>query len=76
MIKRSITDDMLNEFRALGDDDRRRVLEYARSLGQTPPKGVRGEALLAHAGVLSEEDASAISEAIDEGCEQVNLDAW
>lgn len=50
-----------------------RVLDYARSLtapGNTP-LGVPGNHLLKFAGVLSKEDADAITKAIEEMCEQV-----
>ena len=76
MIKRSVTDEVVEELGRLGEGERRRVLEYARSLSRVPPKGVSGEALLKHFGAWSEEEADAIAEAIEEGCERVNLDAW
>lgn len=76
MIKRSITDEVLEELRRLDEGERRRVLEYARSLSATPPHGTTGEALLKHLGVWSEAVADEVADAIEEGCERVNLDAW
>jgi len=72
----SITDELLEELRGLREADRRRVLEYARSLSERPPEGVSGESLLAHLGSIPADDAEEIATAIEEGCEQVNLDAW
>ena len=76
MIKRSITDELLEEVRHLEEGERRRVLEYARSLAARPPRGVAGEDLLAHLGGWSDEVADEVAAAIEEGCERVNLDAW
>jgi hypothetical protein len=76
MIKRSTTDEMLETFQSLDEAGRRRVLEYARSLSGRTPRGTSGNALLDHFGVWSEAVADEIAQAIDEGCERVNLDAW
>lgn len=76
MIRRSITDELMDEMRRLEEGERRRVLEYARSLSERPPKGTRGEALGEHFGVWPADVADEISAAIEEGCERVNLDAW
>lgn len=76
MIKRSVADEVMDELRRLDKGERRQVLEYARSLGRSSRNGVSGEALLEHFGAWSDEEANAIAEAIEEGCERVNLDAW
>lgn len=76
MIKRSVADEVMEELHRLDEGERRRVLEYARSLSRVPRSGISGEALLEHFGAWSEEEATAIAEAIEEGCERVNLDAW
>jgi hypothetical protein len=61
---------------ALGPDQRRLVLDYARALGESPIRGVPGTALKRFAGTISAEDAREIKEAIEEGCENVDPDAW
>lgn len=53
----------------LGDDQQRQVLEYARALGDGPPQGVPGRALLRFAGCITAEDAREIEAAVEEGCE-------
>lgn len=68
--------EILEEVHRLGSEDRRRVLEYARSLGRLPAKGTSAQTLLAHAGVISESDAFEIAEAIEEGCERIDRDGW
>lgn len=53
----------------------REVLAFVRTLA-TPPVGVPGHDLLAFAGAIEPHDLAILQQAIDEGCEQVNLDAW
>ena len=47
-----------------------------RSLAGTPPQGVPAQDLLAFAGVISPEDALQMTQAIEQGCEQVDANAW
>ena len=53
-----------------------RVLEYARELGNAKPKGVPGHSLLPFAGTFRPEDLKAMAEAIEEGCERVDMNDW
>ena len=76
MIEPSSKDALLEELKHLAEPDRRRVLEYARSLAERIPHGTTGKALLAFAGSLPESDAVEIAAAIDNGCEKVNRGAW
>ena len=50
----------------------RQVLDFARALTLSSPKGVPGKQLLQFAGTLTEEDAQAMMQAIETGCEQVD----
>lgn len=56
-------------------DSQQRVLEYVRSLKHLVP-GMRGDALLRHAGTINESDAQSMMAAIKAGCEQVNPNEW
>ncbi len=53
----------------------REVLAFVRSL-ETISIGVPGRELLAFAGIIEAHDLLPLQQAIDEGCEQVNLDKW
>lgn len=46
-----------------------------KSLACTP-EGTPGYALLRFSGIITEEDAQAMGQAIEEGCEQVDIDEW
>jgi len=76
MFKRSTNDEVMDELRRLDESERRRVLEYARSLSERPLRGTPGEALLKYSGVWSDGLADEVAAAIEEGCERVDLDAW
>lgn len=54
----------------------RRVLEFAEALVLSQPKGTPGVQVLRFAGTITPDDAQAMLEAIEIGCEQVDLDAW
>ena len=76
MIEPSVKDALFREMTRLGESDRRRVLEYARSLSDRPPRGVSGASLLPLSGSIPESDVDEIEAAIEEGCEKVNLGGW
>ena len=59
----------------LGPDAQRQVLEYVRSFKQRP-KGMSGAELRKYIGTISAADAKSMIDAIEAGCEQVNLDEW
>lgn len=71
----SLKDELNREILALDENDRRRVLEFARSLGSRP-RGTAPSSLLPLSGVLSESDVAEMEAAIEEGCEKVNPGAW
>lgn len=76
MIKRSTTDQVMDELRRLDESERCRVLEYARSLSEGRLRGTPGGALLKYSGAWSDGLADEVAAAIEEGCERVDLDAW
>jgi hypothetical protein len=76
MRESSAKDALLEELKRLAEPDRRRLLDYARSLGGRTPKGVTGESLAAYVGSVPESDAASIAAAIEDGCEKVDLSAW
>ena len=63
------------ELNTLDPDAQCQVLQHVLFLKQTK-KGMSGAALKQHAGAISPTDAKSMIEAIEAGCEQVNLDEW
>lgn len=60
----------------LGPNEKRQLLEYARTLNVPPKRGVPGPELLALAGTLSEEDAREMLQVIEESFEGIDPHAW
>jgi hypothetical protein len=54
----------------------REVLEYARSLGDTPRRGVHGSTLLRFSGAIDLEDLQSIELAVREGCGRIEASGW
>ena len=52
------------------------VLDFARELAEVKPHGIPGPDLLAFAGRIPPDDLQRMSDAIEEGCETVNLGEW
>lgn len=71
-----IVDKVVEQLRDLPQELQWRVLEFARALAQSAPRGVPGRQLLRFAGTISQEDAKLMREAIERGCEQVDANEW
>jgi len=53
-----------------------RVLEFARALALTTPRGVPGRELLPFAGAVPIGEVELIRQAIEQGCERVDVNEW
>ncbi len=71
-----LENEVLQLMSQLPEDRQRQVLNFARSLAYSAPVGVPGKDLLRFAGILTEQEAQSLSQAIAEGCEQVDLREW
>lgn len=76
MAKTSLDKDILEEINKLGIEDQHRVLTFVRSLAGPTLKGISGKELLQFSGFIDKKDLQEMEEAIEKGCEQVNLDEW
>ena len=72
MIDREITE-LLHRLPEL---QQQRVLEFARELAEVKPQGVPGADLIAFGGRIPPDDLQRMQDAIEEGCEAVNLGEW
>lgn len=71
-----IRDEIIERVDQLSPGDQRSVLSFLKKLAEQRPKGVPGSSFRPFFGVLSEEDADAMKRAIEEGCGQVDENAW
>lgn len=76
MVLLGISDNLLKELDRLAPDDQHRVLDFARALAEAQARGTAASTLFRFVGVWDAKTADEISAAIEEGCEQVNLDEW
>ena len=70
-----LTSQIQTELGDLGPDAQQRVLEFVRTLKQ-PGKGMSADALKKHIGCVDAKDGQAMRDAVESGCEQVNMDEW
>ena len=75
-MSQTLQKEILDQLNKLPLEHQRKVLEFARSLSKANPVGKAGKELLSFAGAIEVEDIKAISQAIEEGCEQVNINEW
>ncbi len=71
----TLEQEILAHLHTLALPQQREVLAFVRTLAATPI-GVPGRELFAFAGSIESQELVTLQRAIDEGCEQVNLDEW
>lgn len=74
MSERTLQSELLDQLDGLPLEKQRQVLNFARSLAE--PKGRPGNEMLLFGGAIDAEDLSAMTEAIEDGCEHINADEW
>ncbi len=66
--------EIFDQLEKLDVPKQQQVLQFARALAAAEPEGVPGKELLRFAGAIERDDLQRIAQAIEEGCERVNLD--
>jgi hypothetical protein len=72
----STTTQIVEKLTALPDDLQQKVLEYVQTLTVALAHGVPGRQLLRFAGVIPFDDLQRMRDAIETGCEQVDVNEW
>ena len=72
----SIKKQILDQVSKLPLAQQQLVLNFASSLMRKSPRGVPGKDLLTFAGCIKAADVEAMSRAIEEGCERVDVNGW
>jgi hypothetical protein len=75
-MSQTLQKEILDQLDKLPPEQQRKVLDFARSLSKAKLVGKSGKELLNSVGTIEIEDIKAISQAIEEGCEQVNINEW
>ena len=71
---RTLKDDIIEQVDRLALEKQQKVLNFARGLDA--PTGTPGRELLIFAGAIDPQDLEEMSLAIQQGCEQVEPNAW
>jgi hypothetical protein len=72
----ALVQEVIEHLEALPPNLQAQVLAYVRSLDVTMPQAIKGTAMLQFAGAISEADLDMMRQAIEQGCEQVDLNEW
>lgn len=72
----ALKDQILEQIETLPFEERRRVLDFARALVSSTTLGVSGRGLRRFTGIFEAEDAREMAEAVEEGCEKIDLNEW
>ncbi|MGD0898471.1 MAG: hypothetical protein ABR915_11585 [Thermoguttaceae bacterium] len=76
MIDTEVRSELLKQLDHLPPAKQQRVLDFARALAESAPRGVPGNNLLDLCGILPAEDAQEMMQAIEEGCERIDPNEW
>ncbi len=68
--------EIMRRIEELSLDSQRKVLAYFDQLEQASPKGEPGKALLPFTGVLDNDAAAEIEQAVEAGCGRINALDW
>ncbi len=58
------------------EGSQKQVLEFAKTLNHSAIRGVPGSQLLRFAGTITSDDIALMREAIEQDCEQVDINDW
>lgn len=76
MFNMTIKTEILEQLEKLAADQQQQVLNFIRVLALNKPVGIAGKELLRFAGTIDPQDLQIMAKAIEEDCEQVNLNEW
>jgi hypothetical protein len=71
-----IIDEVVEQLKVMPQPLQRQVLEFVRSLVKAEIRGTPGQQLLRFAGSIPSDDLQLMREAIEQDCEQVDIDEW
>jgi hypothetical protein len=69
----TLTDKVLEQLKLLPYEMQWRVLEFTRALAVSAPHGTPGSQLLRIAGAFPQDDLKIMRQAIEDGCERVDV---
>lgn len=76
MVSPIIEEELYRHLAVLPTTQQRQILDFARILSITQPRGVKGSSLLSFVGTIPAEELAQMQAAIEEDCEQVDANGW
>ena len=76
MTNYSIKDKIISELESLSEEQQKKLLDYTLKLKLSMREPKTGSKLINLSGVISKADLNAMKKAIEEDCEQVDLNEW
>lgn len=76
MVSEALAKDVVREMGHMPVDLQQRVVDFSHALADSCPKDTPGTEMIKFAGSFSSKDQEEISAAIEQGCENVDPDAW
>ena len=76
MLNVTVRKQIISQMGLLDYEHQRRVLDFARALVVTCPKGVPGKQLLSFVGTIPAADLKTMEQAIEDSCEKVDQNEW
>jgi len=71
-----LKEEIIHQIDKLPSEQQRQILNFARVLEMSKPRGKTGESLLTFAGAIQVTDLKAMADDIEAGCEKVDADEW
>ena len=72
----AVVTQVVNHLESMPLNLQEQVLAFVRALDTAIRRGVSGQQLLQFVGTIDEDDLQLMSQAIEDGCEQVDLNEW
>ena len=76
MISSSLRKEILEKLDLLPIEEQRRVLDFTLALTESKTPGIAGRDLLRFAGTIEKTELESMKQAIEDGCERVDLNEW
>lgn len=67
---------IISELDSLNQEQQKKLLDYVINLKLSEKKVASGKNLVGFSGIISKEDLAVMEKAIEEDCEQVDLNEW
>jgi hypothetical protein len=76
MVKPAVKEQILSDLERLSPEMQARAAQLVHGLVSSTPKGVPGRDLLRFAGTIDAGSIREMEEAIEDGCERIDPEAW